>query len=200
MTAAGAGTTRAERPRWEELGPGAELTVVKLAPDGAEAARYPGRVVATFEEGRWVVVQAIWTYRRVDLAGLSFQPGDILLEWFSPDHPFNAFAVLSAAGDLRGWYGNVTLPAYLQPAADNGAPNLIWHDLYLDLVGLPNGDYTMLDADELVASSLAERDASLHARIIAAGQELERRFMTSRLPFLPVDQLARMGNFRAEHQ
>jgi hypothetical protein len=182
---------KADAPSWGELATGCALTVVKLAPDGSEAARYPGRVIATVDEGRWIVVRATWTYHIVELDGLAFHPGDLLLEWFSPDHPFNAFAVFSATREFRGWYANVTKPAYLEPGtAINDPPVLVWHDLYLDLVGLPGGAFIMRDEDELEASSLRDRDPGLHQKIVSASHELERRFVRSLLPFVAKERLA----------
>lgn len=166
---------------WSRLAPGQAVTVIKLAPDGKEAARYPGEVVALYLSERWIVVRATWTYRQVDLDGLSFVPGDELLEWFSPDHPFNAFAVISPGGDLRGWYANVTYPTRLDDS--ESPPLLVWHDLYLDLVGLPNGTVTLRDEDELLASRLRERDPQLYRRIIGASAELSRRFELGLPPF-----------------
>ena len=40
-------------------------------------------------------MHAIWTHRDLDLDGLEFRAGDHLLEWFSPTHPMNAFALLT---------------------------------------------------------------------------------------------------------
>jgi hypothetical protein len=40
--------------------------------------------------------------RAVDVNGLVFEPGDELREFFSPMHPFNAFAVYAADGALKG--------------------------------------------------------------------------------------------------
>jgi hypothetical protein len=146
--------------------------------------------VASVDEGRWVVVRATWTYQVVELDGLAFHPGDVLLEWFSPDHTFNAFAVFSTARELRGWYANVTKPAYLEPEnADGDPPVLVWHDLYLDLVGLPNGTFAIRDEDELEASSLQDRDPALYQEIGLAGQELARRFVRSLLPFVGRERL-----------
>jgi len=166
---------------WSRLLPGQAITVIKLAPEGQEAARYPGEVVALCQSERWIVVRATWTYRQVDLDGLSFVPGDELLEWFSPDHPFNAFAVFSPGGDLRGWYANVTYPPRLDDS--KSPPLLVWHDLYLDLVGLPDGTVTLRDEDELLASGLRERDPRLYQRIIGASTELSRRFALRLPPF-----------------
>ena len=77
-----------ERPQlataaWSSLLPGAELAIVKLAPDGSEAARYRGEVVGHRHDS-WVLVLATWTNRTIEIGGLSFCPGDNLLEWFSP--------------------------------------------------------------------------------------------------------------------
>jgi hypothetical protein len=165
---------------WTSLVPGAELTIVKLAPDGSEAARYPGEVVSHHEDS-WMLVRATWTYRTVDIGDFSFCPGDSLLEWFSPLYPFNAFAVFSPNHRLKGWYANVTHPARLDVAA--GPPILIWHDLFLDLVGLPDGSFTLHDDDELLASGIANAHPELHARILDARAELIRRFECRLLPF-----------------
>ena len=165
---------------WTSLVPGAELTIVKLAPDGSEAARYPGEVVGHHEDS-WMLVRATWTYRTVDIGDLSFCPGDSLLEWFSPLYPFNAFAVFSPNHRLKGWYANVTHPARLDITA--APPILIWHDLFLDLVGLPDGSFTLHDDDELLASGIANADPDLHARILDARAELIRRFQCWLPPF-----------------
>jgi hypothetical protein len=179
--------------QWRELVPGLAVSIVKLAPDGQEAARYPGEIVATMDPGSWVGVRATWTYALLEMDGLSFHPGDGLLEWFSPELPFNAFAVVSPTGDLRGWYANVTKPAYLLPTeADNARPVLVWHDLYVDLIGLPNCEYTIRDLDELYASSLASDDPSLLESVLEAGEELRRRFTSHQPPFVAPSQLAIM--------
>ena len=167
---------------------------MKLAPDGSEAARYRGEVVSHREDS-WILVQAAWTNRAVELGELSFFPGDILLEWFSPRHPFNAFAVFSAKKRFKGWYANVTHPARLDVAAN--PPVLIWHDLFLDLVGLADGSFTVRDDDELLASGLAEIDPELHGRILEARSELIRRF-ERRLP--PFADLSVMTPSRIRHQ
>jgi hypothetical protein len=166
---------------WRRLAPGRQLTIVKLAPDGSEAARYPGLVVAAPTVDTWVTVAATWTRAPIELDGLAFSPGDQLREWFSPTHPFNAFAVRAPSGDLRGWYANVTEPARLDVEAE--PPLLIWHDLYVDLVGLPDGRFTIRDEDELRASGLRERDAPRYERILDAQAELIRRFRHRLPPF-----------------
>ena len=165
---------------WSSLLPGAELTIVKLAPDGSEVARYQGEVVGHYRDS-WVLVLATWSNRTIDLDGLSFCPGDKLLEWFSPQHPFNAFAIFSPANRLKGWYANVTHPTQLDATQD--PPVLIWHDLFLDLVGLPDGSFTVRDEDELLASGLSDAQPELYARICGAQSELIRRFEHRLPPF-----------------
>lgn len=175
---------------WDALCPGMALTVVKLAPEGEEVTRYPGVVVAT-EAPSWVVVRATWAHRLVELDGLQFHPGDQLLEWFSPHYPFNAFAVHDPHGALRGWYANVTYPARLDPQTD--PPLLLWHDLYVDLVGLPDGSVTIRDDDELAESGLLTRNPPLHANILAARAELLHRFARRLPPFRAAGSAAAIG-------
>ncbi len=167
--------------RWPPLPPGTPLEIVKVAPDGAVAARYPGTVIAASVPSPWLAMHATWVSRVVELNGLRFVPGDSLHEYFSPRHPFNAFAVFAPGGRLRGWYANVTHPAALDTRTD--PPRLVWHDLYLDVVGLPDGTAAVRDEDELAASLLAERDPPLAAAILAAGDELLRRFARRTVPF-----------------
>lgn len=188
----GHGKHRAGAPRWEDLQPGARLSIVKLSPNGAESARYSGEVVGAIEieTERWWIVQAKWTYPLVELDGLSFRPNDLLLEWFSPDRPFNAFAVFSRDAQFRGWYANVARPAYLESSDTNRGPEaLVWHDLYLDLVGLPDGTYTIRDKDELDDSGLHSRNPTLYRQIVNAGEELARRFVDGKLPFLATEAM-----------
>jgi hypothetical protein len=171
---------------WSALLPGTELTIVKLAPDGSEAARYRGQVVGHRPDS-WLLVQATWTNRRIELGSLTFCPGDEFLEWFSPRHPFNAFAVFSPQDRCKGWYANVAYPARLDATTD--PPVLFWHDLYLDLVGLPDGSFSVRDDDELLASGLADADPELHARILGARSELIRRFQHRLPPFVDVSAM-----------
>jgi len=114
------------------LAPGTRLTIVKWAPSGVETARYPAVVVESSAPEPWIEVEAVWTRDRVEVGGLSFEPGDTLREFFSAEHPFNAFAVFAPGGEHRGWYGNVTYPAFFDTV--DGEDVLVWHDLYLDVV------------------------------------------------------------------
>ena len=167
---------------WAALAVGDALSVVKLAPDGSEVARYPGTVIRRYEPGAWVIVQAFWTVREIDVAGLTFAPGDMLAEWFSPRHDFNAFAVHTASGAFRGWYANVAHPARL----DLGSvpPTLSWHDLYIDVIALPDGALVICDEDELAASGLMQSDPRLYERIQRARFEILGRLERHAAPFV----------------
>ena len=179
---------------WSALRPGTMLSVVKLAPDGSEGARYPGEVAAGIDDDGWVVVHARWSHGTMELDGLEFRAGDHLLEWFSPRHPVNAFAVLTAEGHLKGWYANVTRPARLDLATE--PPVLIWHDLFVDLVGLPDKTFTIRDDDELQASGLHHLDPELHESILRARSELIGRFEREQPPFAALSDTARIAALR----
>jgi predicted RNA-binding protein associated with RNAse of E/G family len=108
----------------------------------------------------------------VEVAGLRFEPGDQIREFFSPRHPFNVFGVHAPGGAFRGWYGNVTRTARL--AHEEDALVLTWPDLVLDVVMLPDGSVSLLDDDELQASGLLSREPDLARQIVAAREELQR--------------------------
>lgn len=147
-----------------------EITLVKRAPDGLETTRYPGMVVATDAPPPWIEVEATWTHSAANVAGLVLEPGDTLREFFSPTHPFNAFALSSPSGAFKGWYGNVTFPAFL--VSDAMGPILVWHDLYLDVVILSDGSMSLLDDDDLAASGLPVSHARFARAIESARHDL----------------------------
>jgi len=169
--------------RWSELVPGEKITVVKRSAkyDGEERARYPGSVVATTLPAPWVEIEARWTLPPHTQANLTFEPGDVLRETYSPIHPFDAFAVYTPTGEFKGWYANVAYPAVLE--CDRSDLILVWHDLFVDIVATPDGEVAVLDEDELAESGMAERDPELHARVLAARDELLQQLHDRRPPF-----------------
>ena len=152
------------------LAPGAVIAIAKQDPGGEEVTRYPATVIATAATAPWVEMEARWTIHEFDVSGLIFSPGDTLREFFSPVHPYNAFAVYAPDGNLRGWYGNVTYPAFVE--WDDDEPVLVWRDLYLDAVVLATGETILLDDDELAASGLPETHPAFAAAIGAARDDL----------------------------
>ncbi len=161
------------------LTPGSVVTVVKRAPDGSEAARYQTTVAETAAPSPWIELVAEWTLPRVEVAGLVFETGDTLREFFSAKHPYNAFAVISPDGEFRGWYGNVTYPAFME--SENGQDILVWHDLYLDVVILADGTMHLLDDDELAGSPISAANPAFAAEI-----EQARRDLIETIPDFPL--------------
>lgn len=185
----------ADPARWAALRAGQRIVVVKLAPDTSEAARYDATVVGWSADRVWLGVRAEWTFRRYELDGLVFAPGDELIEWFSPHRSFNAFGVIAPDDGLRGWYANATYPAYLRPVAEGESPVLVWHDLYLDLVGLPDGSFVIRDEDELHEARLDASEPALHAEILAAATEMTACFQQQAMPFQrPSSSLSSAGS------
>lgn len=171
-------------PAWPPLDPGTELTVVKRDPAGEIVTTYPAVVIRGETPPGWVLTEARWVNQAVDLDGLVFHTGDRLIEAFSSLAPFNTFAVYDPeSGALRGWYANVTFPARLD-ATPNGL-TLTWHDLYLDVIGRPDGFISLRDEDELAESGLEQTDPALYRAIVTAGERIIDRLRARRFPFVP---------------
>jgi hypothetical protein len=85
------------------------------------------------------------------------------------------------AGDLVGWYGNVTRP--IRCYREDGVLVVSWEDLVIDLV-MTVEDKTPrdLDDDELVASGLSNRDPYLTEQMIEARNHLRRLLQESFFP------------------
>ena len=166
---------------WARLRPGQAIHIRKRHPDGREATTYPGVVMDVELPAPWVGLRAEWTRDVIVLDGLAFTPGDTLHEYFSPEHPFNVFTVIAPDGRTRGWYANVTYPATLGTEEEPWA--LTWHDLFIDLVALPDGTYVVRDEDELAEAKLESADPKLYGMIVAARDEVIERFMRRAAPF-----------------
>lgn len=156
--------------RIDRLEAGTPIAIVKRAPDGSEATKYLAVIRRTDAPSPWIEVEATWTHGPVTVGGLVFESGDTLREFFSATHPFNAFALFSPSGAFKGWYGNVTFPTFL--IGDETTPTLVWHDLYLDVVILPDRAMHLLDDDELADSGLPSSEPSLYEAIIQARHDL----------------------------
>jgi hypothetical protein len=167
--------------QWPDLAIGDAVTCIKIDPQGELVTSYPTVVVEAGAESPWIAVRARWKNKLVDQSGLLFHTGDTLHEFFSPEHHFNLFSVISPEGVLRGWYANVTYPTVVERAGDE--VRLFWHDLYLDVVALPDGGVFVLDEDELAEAGVETSDPELYAQIIAAKNELVRRADARIFPF-----------------
>lgn len=158
---------------WDHLAPGMNVLVEKVPwEESRDVVRYAGEIVHSRIPSPWVEIRAAWTMKDVNVAGLPFRTGDQLREFFSPRHPYNAFAVYAPDGALRGWYGNVTRTARLRQEDDRLV--LTWPDLVLDLIVLPDGAAIMLDDDEIDASGFRETAPWLVDQMYDARDELLR--------------------------
>ena len=166
---------------WHDLTPGTPVVVEKepWEPD-RDVVRYEGEIVDSTIPSPWVEVRATWTTEDVNVAGLPFRTGDSLREFFSPRHPYNAFAVCAPDGVLRGWYGNVTRTSRLRQEDDRFV--LTWPDLVLDLIVLPDGTSIMVDDDEVDASGYRQTAPWLVDQIFDAREELLRLMKSGFFP------------------
>ena len=164
---------------------GERVTVIKLEPGEREVARYPAVVASEHCPEPWFALEAVWETQRVEQGGLVFAPGDRLIEYFSPDHWFNVFRVIAGDGSLRGHYGNVTRPTRI--ALSDDVRTVTWHDLYLDVIRLPNGQVELCDEAELRESGLAESDPDLYRQIREVAKELMDLALSGEFPFQTPD-------------
>lgn len=162
---------------------GTPLEIVKLDPGGEHVVTYPGVVLPNPDQADWLITEARWVNRTIDLGGLTFHTGDRLIETFSTSQPYNCFAVHDPETNaLRGWYANVTYPVRIESLG--GRTRVIWHDLYLDVIGTPDGYLSLRDEDELAESGLATSDPALHQAIREAAHYVIERLVTGAFPFL----------------
>jgi len=161
-------------------------TVVKLRPDGSEAARYPATDIPA-PDG-WVAARAIWTYGTVDIGYYSFEQDDVLYEYFATERPYNLFATYRPDGRLVGWYCNVTHPTRVND------DTIYWHDLWVDVLVMPDGSIEVIDMDELDESGIEQDDPRLHALILAARDELVQMARERAYPFSETPTITPAGD------
>lgn len=160
----------------------ASWTIRKLRPDGTVATSYEATPLDVPVPNDWVALRAIWRFQRVDIGYYAFEPGDTLLEYFSLERHYNAFATFRASGEFVGWYCNITYPTIVR----TDVRELDWHDLYVDVLVLPDGIVIVVDEDELADSGLVQADPALHATILAARDELLEQIAQNAYPFSDV--------------
>lgn len=103
--------------------------VVALVKAGRTKIRYPADVVR--DDGTRVTVRAPWAAPGVrDFGFVRFEPGDVFTEHYWRDRWFAVKEVRTGAGELKGWYCDITRPAVLRDA------ELLVEDLDLDLLSL----------------------------------------------------------------
>jgi protein associated with RNAse G/E len=134
------------------LAPGSPIHVRKLRPDGSQAYAWDGIVLRCDAEG--IVLRAQFNVDLVELGFTTFRRGDEFVEFYYWDRCFNVFQISSADGILKGWYANVGLPAEVNAAAGE----LRYVDLELDVWTHPDGEFIVLDQDELDTLLLERAD------------------------------------------
>ena len=162
-------------------GPFPRLVVQKLLYDGSPSYRWVGQVL---EQGPdFLLFGAVMETAGRDLGYVVFERGDVFYEYYYFDRWYNAFQIYSAAGELKGWYCNVTAPAIVTD------DTLTFVDLALDLFVYPDGRQLVLDEEEFedLATTTYTPDHVAAAR--AALAELVRLAETCTLPGRPFEPL-----------
>lgn len=130
-----------------------------------------------------VVVRAPWEPLTVDVGLFRFEPGDIVVETYYADRWYNVFELRGPAGQLKGWYCNITRPAVI---ADDYVES---EDLELDLIVAPDRTQTRLDdEDEFAARNLQRDEPQAHAAALAAVEELRALAALGQGPFACAQQ------------
>ncbi|GAC1433699.1 MAG: DUF402 domain-containing protein [Chloroflexota bacterium] len=121
------------------------ITVHKMTYRGEYVTSWDGEVVEQADD--CLVLSARWTRPAVAVGVLTFEPGDVFLEYYYPHRPYSLWGVYDPdAVTLKGWYCNVGLARYV----DEGTIEV--RDLILDVLVLPDGRHEVLDRDEFAAA------------------------------------------------
>src|SRR5262249_15795650 len=124
------------------LGPESPIRVRKLRPDGSEVFSWEGHVLSCDEQG--LSLKAPFNVELVERDWVTLRRGDVFVEFYYWDRPYNVDQVSEPDGTLKGWYVNLALPAELDAAQGE----LRWVDLGLDVWVRPGGDYVVLDEED----------------------------------------------------
>ncbi len=148
------------------MGTAPSLIVIKQDFYGREVWRWRGRLLWATPVG-WVL-EAAFSGPPTTVGGLSFRPGDRMIEFYYRARWYNLFAVYDGPhGRIKGWYANIAAPT--QRRGDR----LIYRDWALDLVVLRDGRVAVLDQEAFVALPLSPQER-LRAR--QAFAEVRDRF------------------------
>ncbi|HSB88654.1 MAG TPA: DUF402 domain-containing protein [Anaerolineales bacterium] len=151
------------------------ITVHKLDAWGREVWTYPGTLLRRTSSS--LTLEAFFDRDDADVPGLSLRRGDRFVETFYADRWYNVFAVRRGkTGELKGWYCNLTRPAYL------GASEVYAEDLALDVVVSAHGVIHLLDEEEFASLELSEAERQAVGRAV---EELRDRVRRAADPFSP---------------
>jgi predicted RNA-binding protein associated with RNAse of E/G family len=152
------------------------IKVHLIKPRKQRTVIYEGAILV--EEPGHMLVHARWQRGAMDLGYVVFEPGDHFYEHYYTERWYNIFEVRSAAGELKGWYCNITRPAYF--AGDV----VTSEDLELDLFVAPDRQQMLrLDLEEFEALALDVREPEAYDAAWQALQELEAMARSGVPPF-----------------
>lgn len=134
------------------------ITVYKNNHRGEPVWKYQGSVI---ERGdNYICLRAYFDRQQANLGFVSFNRGDLFIEWFFNDRWYNIFQVHEGDTEvIKGWYCNITRPALISDES------ITADDLELDIWVMPNGTTMLLDEKEFGDLDLStdERMAALRA-------------------------------------
>ena len=154
-----------------------DVTVRKLFYDGSPSYVWEGRLVERTDEH--VLLEAYFARDGRDIGYVVFERGDLFFEFYYFNRWYNVFQIYSAAGELKGWYCNITRPAILEGG------ELRFVDLALDLFAYPDGTSLPLDVDEFEEQAQTVYSSEDSARARAAFEELQTLHRAGALPSRP---------------
>lgn len=151
------------------------VTVTKLNWRGQKVYAWQGQVTA--REPGHVLLRATWAGPGVVRVAddVTFEMGDVFHEHYYDDKPYGLWQVLGPdERTLKCWYCNISTPA------DVDDESIVFRDLLLDVLLLPDGSTRVLDREELAQAraegldptlaALAEQGLDEVLAMIAAGQ------------------------------
>lgn len=157
---------------------GADVTVRALKFDRVEYRRWSARL-RDISDGQ-VVLGA--TFGPEVEGRTPFFGGDLAVEFFYTARNYNVIAGISPAGEPRGCYCNICLPA--QVIAGPKGSEIHFVDLDIDVVVAPGGGCTVTDEEEFVANSARYRyPAAVQAAARAAVADLLAAVAQRQSPF-----------------
>ena len=149
------------------------IIVHKLDADGNETWRYEGMILVQDETS--LTLEAFFDQEAMFIHGIDLRRGDRFVEIYYPDRWYNVLALYAAeSGELKGWYCNITRPARIETG------HVYYEDLALDLIVLPNGDWSVLDEEQFVELDLPPEER----RCAREGlEELKTLILRQQAPF-----------------
>ncbi len=152
------------------------VTVYKRDERGMVTLHYQGEITARAET--WVVLEARMG-RDVPTDYVHFRKGDRMTEYFYSDRWYNIFRIEDIdSQQLKGWYCNITRPAYFSDGDDGAIVTA--DDLALDVFIAPDGALRVLDEDEFIAIDIPDVE---RAACLAAVEQVRALSVAKTAPF-----------------